>query len=120
MKHFLDNQYNTKYAKSGQEVKELVRTQDFAVVLMDINLAEDSPNGVEIMKDLRKDSRFIKTKFFAITSYHQADERENFLAEGFDNFFTKPVLREDILEAINAAALELGYHNGTLEGELGD
>lgn len=120
MKHFLDNQYNTSYAKSAQEVREVIRTQNFEVVLMDINLAEDSPNGLEIMKELKKDARFSKTKFFAITSYHQSEEREFFLAEGFDNFFTKPVLREDILEAINAAAVESGIRQGTLERKSED
>lgn len=103
LKQILDSYFDTKYAKSGKEVQELIKNNNFHVILMDINLTDDSPDGMEIMKELRKDDRFKSTKIFAVTSYHQLEEREKFLSEGFDSFFTKPVIREEILEAIQTA-----------------
>jgi CheY-like chemotaxis protein len=108
LKQILDNYFDTKYAKSGKEVQELIKNNNFHVILMDINLTDDSPDGVEIMKELRKDPRFKNTKIFAVTSYHQLEEREKFLSEGFDSFFTKPVIREEILEAIQSAISNSG------------
>lgn len=106
MKQILDNVFDTRYAKSGQEVMELIRAVDFNLILMDINLTEDSPNGVEIMKTLRSLPKYSKTGIFAVTGYHQVDEREKFLNEGFDNFFTKPVQREELILAIEKALIE--------------
>jgi len=108
LKQILDNFFDTKYAKNAKEVQELIKHNTFHVVLMDINLTDDSPDGVEIMKELRKDARFNQTKIFAVTSYHQLEEREKFLSEGFDSFFTKPVIREEILEAIQTAIANSG------------
>jgi len=106
MKQILDNVFDTRYAKSGQEVMELIRAVDFNLILMDINLTEDSPNGVEIMKTLRSLPKYSKTGIFAVTGYHQVDEREKFLNEGFDNFFTKPVQKEELILAIEKALIE--------------
>lgn len=106
MKQILDNVFDTRYAKSGQEVMELIRAVDFNLILMDINLTEDSPNGVEIMKTLRSLPKYSKTGIFAVTGYHQVDEREKFLNEGFDNFFTKPVQRDELILAIEKALIE--------------
>ncbi len=108
LKQILDNFFDTKYAKSAKEVQEIIKNNTFHVILMDINLTDDSPDGVEIMKELRKDARFKDTKIFAVTSYHQLEEREKFLSEGFDSFFTKPVIREEILEAIQTAISNSG------------
>lgn len=108
LKQILDSFFDTKYAKSGKEVQELIKNNTFHVILMDINLTDDSPDGVEIMKELRKDERFRNTKIFAVTSYHQLEEKEKFLSEGFDSFFTKPVIREEILEAIQSAISNSG------------
>jgi CheY-like chemotaxis protein len=108
LKQILDNFFDTKYAKSAKEVQEIIKNNTFHVILMDINLTDDSPDGVEIMKELRKDARFKDTKIFAVTSYHQLEEREKFLSEGFDSFFTKPVIREEILEAIQSAISNSG------------
>lgn len=108
MKQILDNVFDTRYAKSGQEVMEQIRANDFQLILMDINLTEDSPNGVEIMKTLRTLPRYRNVGIFAVTGYHQVHEKEKFLNEGFDNFFTKPVQKEEILEAIKKALLEPG------------
>jgi CheY-like chemotaxis protein len=100
MKQMLDNQYDTRYAKSGQEVMELIKSHDFDLILMDIHLTDDSPSGVEIMKTLRGIPRYSKTGIFAITSYHQIHDKERFLSEGFDDFFTKPVSKEELIEAM--------------------
>lgn len=108
MKQILDNVFDTRYAKNGQEVMEQIRANDFQLILMDINLTEDSPNGVEIMKTLRTLPRYRNVGIFAVTGYHQVHEKEKFLNEGFDNFFTKPVQKEEILEAIEKALLEPG------------
>jgi CheY-like chemotaxis protein len=103
LKQILEGHFDTAYAKSGQEVMELIKQKTFNVVLMDINLTDDSPNGVEIMQSLRKIKKFEHTKVFAVTSYHQLEDKDKFLAEGFDSFFTKPVVKTEILSAINEA-----------------
>ena len=108
MKQILDNVFDTRYAKSGQEVMEQIRVNDFHLILMDINLTEDSPNGVEIMKTLRTLPRYRNTGIFAVTGYHQVNDRDKFLNEGFDNFFTKPVQKEELLEAITRVLNEPG------------
>lgn len=101
MKKILDHLYDTRYAKSGREVFDLIKEHRFNLILMDIHLGDDSPDGVAILKELRKNEHYLQTKVFAVTSYHEAADKNRFLSEGFTDFFTKPLNKEEIVDAIN-------------------
>lgn len=103
MKKILSRHYNVQHAANGHDALSLVEENPFDVILMDINLGEESLDGVEVMKKIREDKKFDPIKILAVTSYALDEDRDRFLKEGFDAFVPKPVLQEGLLKEIESA-----------------
>ena len=48
------------------------------------------------MKKIRNELNINSCKIYAVTSYALFDDRERFLKEGFDAYFSKPINKEHI------------------------
>jgi two-component system cell cycle response regulator DivK len=87
--------YSTLEATSGEEGVELARAHGPALVLMDVQLPAMS--GVEALAQLRGDDRTQTIPVLALTAQAMRDDRERFLAAGFDGYLAKPV---DVLQLV--------------------
>lgn len=78
------------------------------LVLLDISLP--GMDGNEILQRIRRDDSLRKLPVIALTAHAMAGDREKFLAAGFDEYITKPIIDENQL----FAAIErlLGKHPG--------
>jgi CheY-like chemotaxis protein/HPt (histidine-containing phosphotransfer) domain-containing protein len=93
--------YRADVAGNGLEVLEALERQDYDVVLMDIEMPE--LDGVEA-------TRQIKTQFppekcpriVAVTANAMAGDRERFLAAGMDDYISKPIRVEALVDALTA------------------
>lgn len=72
----------------------------FDIVLMDINLGEGC-NGVELMRQLRRMTKFTDVPFVALTAYAMPEDRTRFLADGFNAYLSKPFAKEDLTQTIS-------------------
>jgi two-component system cell cycle response regulator DivK len=89
--------YRTLEATTGAQAVELATQHTPDLVLMDIRLPDI--DGVEALRRLRADERTASIPVLAVTAQAMQDDRERFLAAGFDNYLSKPV---DVVELINA------------------
>jgi two-component system cell cycle response regulator DivK len=89
--------YRTLEATTGAQAVELAAEHTPDLVLMDIRLPDI--DGVEALSRLRADERTASIPVLAVTAQAMQDDRERFLAAGFDNYLSKPV---DVVELINA------------------
>jgi two-component system cell cycle response regulator DivK len=89
--------YRTLEATTGAQAVELAAEHTPDLVLMDIRLPDI--DGVEALSRLRADERTASIPVLAVTAQAMQDDRERFLAAGFDNYLSKPV---DVIELINA------------------
>ena len=62
------------------------------LVLLDISLPD--MDGTEILKRLRQDTALRKLPVIALTAHAMTGDREKFLAAGFDDYITKPIVDE--------------------------
>lgn len=60
-----------------------------ALILMDIQLPGVS--GLDIIQQLRKDSRYRDIRIIAITAYAMKGDREKMLLAGCDGYISKPI-----------------------------
>jgi CheY-like chemotaxis protein len=64
-------------------------------VLLDISLPE--MDGTEVLAWIRNQPEIRETPVVALTAHAMAGDREKFLAEGFNDYLTKPIIDESIL-----------------------
>lgn len=69
-------------------------------VLMDINLPGQY-DGIKLMHQIKKDWKsFSKIPFIAQTAYAMSNEREKLLAEGFDEYLSKPIKKSELISVV--------------------
>ena len=65
------------------------------LVLLDISLP--GMDGNEILARIRADDRLRRQPVIALTAHAMAGDREKYLAAGFNDYITKPIVDETIL-----------------------
>ena len=95
----LDDRYDLSEYESGAEVLAGLKADPPDLMLLDISLPE--MDGTEVLAWIRGQSEFESLPVIALTAHAMAGDREKYLAAGFNDYVTKPILDEDVLlEAI--------------------
>jgi len=81
--------YRTLEATTGGQAFELAAEHAPDLVLMDIQLPDI--DGVEALSRLRANERTASIPVLAVTAQAMQGDHERFLAEGFDDYISKPV-----------------------------
>lgn len=84
----------TEYA-SGHEGLAALAADDPEIVLLDISLP--GMDGVEVLRHIRADPFLRQLPVIALTAHAMSNDREKYLAHGFDDYITKPIVDESIL-----------------------
>lgn len=88
-------------ARNGQDVLTLLAERDFDLILMDVQMPV--MDGVEAAKKIRRASEFGSKSLIpivAVTAYAMVGDREKILAAGMDDYISKPVDKETLVEVI--------------------
>ena len=85
------NNHKLHIAYTGADGLENASQKIYDLILLDINLGEDQMDGCEVLRNLRKMNVYRSCPIFAITAYAQNNDKQRFLSEGFDDYFSKPV-----------------------------
>lgn len=88
----LGDQYElTEYENGTDALAGLAKLRP-DVVLLDISLP--GMDGNEILKRIRADAALAKLPVIALTAHAMSGDREKFLAAGFNDYVTKPIVDE--------------------------
>jgi len=88
-----------KFAVSFEEALPLITSQSFDFIVMDINL-QGEYNGLDALKMIHQMPGFQSLPIIAVTAYVLPGDREKFVAAGFNEFISKPIFREKLIEAL--------------------
>jgi CheY-like chemotaxis protein len=89
-----------KVASGLTEALPLIKKYHFDLIYVDINL-QGQYNGLDALKIIRQFEKYKSIPIIAITSYPFEGDKENFLLAGFNDYFIKPLLREQLLSSID-------------------
>ena len=92
--------YDTVGTKSGSKVMDLVKNNEFDIILMDINLP--GVDGMELTKQIRElsDKKKAKTPVIAISGNYHNYTKEDFVAVGIDDLLIKPLNYDALVSAV--------------------
>lgn len=91
----LEDFYDLTEYETGASVLEGLVEDDPDLVLLDISLPE--MDGTEVLRWIRDQEELKDVPVVALTAHAMAGDREKYLAEGFNDYVTKPIVDESIL-----------------------
>ena len=95
----LEDLYEISEYESGVDAVDRLLDEVPDLVLLDISLPE--MDGTEVLAWMREQEELKDVPVIALTAHAMAGDREKYLAAGFNDYVTKPIIDEDVLiEAI--------------------
>lgn len=95
----LEDRYEISEYETGVEAVEGLGGDIPDLVLLDISLPE--MDGTEVLAWIRDQDELKHIPVIALTAHAMAGDRDKYLAAGFNDYVTKPIVDEDVLiEAI--------------------
>lgn len=91
----LEELYDLTEYESGAEAQAGLGQDCPDLVLLDISLPD--MDGTEVLRWIREQEELESVPVVALTAHAMAGDREKFLAEGFNDYVTKPIVDESIL-----------------------
>jgi two-component system cell cycle response regulator DivK len=102
---YLGDRYDVHDYENGAAALEGIVRERPDLVLLDISLP--GMDGVEVLRRLRAEPALAGLPVIALTAHAMAGDREKYLALGFDDYVTKPIVDEHVL------LLAIARHLGT-------
>ncbi len=91
----LDGLYEVVEYENGVDALAGMSAQRPDLVLLDISLP--GMDGNEILARIRADERLSPLPVIALTAHAMSGDREKYLAAGFNDYITKPIVDETLL-----------------------
>jgi len=94
---------NVQVVDNGQQCIDLMKTQEFDIVLLDIRMPVlNGEKTLKTIKEMYKKQKYIKMPYvIAITAYCLSEDRQRYINMGFDDYVPKPVSYSDLNKCIN-------------------
>lgn len=90
--------YEIIEAENGEQGIKLAKENIPVLILMDIEMPV--MDGMSAFKVIRADESTKNIPVIALTSYAMKGDKEKFLAEGFDNYISKPIDVKEFMKIV--------------------
>ncbi len=91
--------YELEFAENGNTAVKMAAENNYDLILLDIQMP--GMDGTETMKQIRKNHQY-QFPIIAITAYAMIGDRKKYLQEGFDDYISKPLNIELLIQKIQA------------------
>ena len=91
----LESLYQVTEYETGFAALEGLAKEKPALLLLDVSLPE--MDGTEVLRRIRADARLREVPVIALTAHAMSGDREKYLAAGFDEYVSKPIVDETLL-----------------------
>jgi CheY-like chemotaxis protein len=93
-----DAGFNVDLAENGQIALDKIRTVDYDIVLMDMQMPV--MDGIVATQEIRKDTRFKDLPVVAMTANSMQSDRDRCMAVGMNDHIAKPIEPEDLWKTL--------------------
>src|SRR6187402_504415 len=109
--------YEVVSAENGRIGLELARKEKPDLILCDVMMPE--VDGYGVVQALREDAAFATTPFIFLTAKSDRADIRAGMNFGADDYLTKPVIRDDLLAAVQTRLSRSGAIQQRLEDAIG-
>jgi len=102
MKKFLEKEFDIQLASNADSCRKSISESRPNVILMDINLGNSSIDGIELFREIRNNPLTAHIPVLAVTAFAMPGDRDRYMQIGFNDYFSKPINRNQILERIRS------------------
>lgn len=88
-----------EFAPSLEKALPSIKTKKYDFLVLDMNL-QGEYNGLDALRIIRKMPGYEYTPIIAVTAYVLPGDKEKFIAAGFNDFISKPIMRDKLLECL--------------------
>jgi len=111
-----DKRYRITVANNGREALAAVEDNSFDLVLMDCMMPEmDGYQATQAIRKLSEPDSLIPV--IAMTAHAMAGDRQLCIDAGMDDYLTKPIAKDKLIDCLEATLTKHGVH-GSLEEDL--
>lgn len=89
-----------KFSQSFEDAIPMLESEKFDFIVLDINL-QGEYNGLDALKIIRTMEGLEETPIIAVTAYVLPGDKEKFIATGFNDFVSKPIFRNKMVEVLS-------------------
>lgn len=90
--------YDVVEANDGQEALDIVGSQDFDLIITDINMP--NMDGITLLKKLRADGKFSSTPILILTTESGTDKKDEGRSAGATGWIVKPFDPDKLLQVV--------------------
>ncbi len=90
---------NIEVVTKFEDALPLLKQKKFDIIVMDINL-QGEYNGLDALHEIRNIPVYKDVPIIAVTAYVVPGDHDNYIRAGFDDFISKPVMREKMLTSL--------------------
>ena len=98
-KVYLRSNYSVEFAETGEDGFELIKKNQYDLLLLDINLP-GKLSGEDVLNKVRKELMLTDFPIIVITAYALKGDKERFLEQGANDYLAKPVDKQILLNAV--------------------
>jgi len=91
----LESLYQVTEYETGFAALQGLQKEKPGLLLLDVSLPE--MDGTEVLRRIRADAGLRDLPVIALTAHAMSGDREKYLAAGFDEYVTKPIVDETLL-----------------------
>jgi len=95
--------FNTVEAGSGFEALKLLPTQEFNLVITDINMPDI--NGLELIHFIKSNPRYSHIPLIIVSTERSEEDKKRGIALGAMSYITKPFKAQELQEVVRQAIL---------------
>ncbi len=95
MKELKDIEVAAKF----EDALPLLKRKKFDFIVMDINL-QGEYNGLDALHEIRNIPAYRDVPIIAATAYVMPGDHDNYIRAGFDDFISKPIMRDKMIESL--------------------
>ncbi len=104
LRKLLEKDFEVDVAQNADECLAFGQSNVYNICILDINLGKGSKDGKQLLAHFKADPKYNKSKFIAITAYALPGDKAKYVQMGFDQYFSKPIVFEEVISCIKELA----------------